>query len=96
MDKEIILTINVGGAIYNVAKSTLQQFPDSFLCRMFSSDLGMASGLKDRNGNPFIDRNATFFEKILDIYRNGKIPVNVKGQLRKEIKFFFPGYLGIE
>lgn len=90
-----IISLNVGGHIFQTTTSTLQYFPDSFLGRMFAGDQLLKSSTKDKDGNWFIDRSHEYFGQILNMYRNGRIPEDAKGQLRKEIKFYFPGHFSL-
>lgn len=90
-----IVSLNVGGRVFQTTVSTLKQFPNSFLGCMFADSQSLKPSVKDKDGNWFIDRSYEHFDEILEIYRNGRISDDAVGRLRKEIKFYFPGHLSL-
>lgn len=61
----IIITFDVGGRIYRVAKDVLQKFPNTVLCTL-ASDIDSSN-----EDNPiFIDRNDDRFQYVLDYMRD--------------------------
>lgn len=89
---EEIITINVGGTIFSTTRNTLTKFNGSVLACMFGIEQQMKPSIVDKNGNYFIDRDPVLFSEILSMCRKGKIPQNVDGPLRAEIKYWFPEY----
>ena len=83
-----IVTFNVGGTNYQVARSTLQKYPDSMLATLVS-ERWAGSG---KEGQPiFIDRDPVRFRYILDLYRDAQavVPLTVSLQeMRKEAQYF--------
>lgn len=86
-----IVSLNVGGKLFQTTRSTLKTFPESFFGLMFSDNQFQPS-IKDKDGNWFIDRSYEHFDEILSFFRKGKIPEHVNDKLKDEIKFYFPGY----
>jgi len=64
--KEDIIDINVGGKHFTTSRSTLCSIKGSLLEAMFS---GRWDIQKDKKGRYFIDRDPTYFEKILNYLR---------------------------
>ncbi len=62
-----IIEIRVGSKLFTTHLSTLQSFPDSFLCSVFSGKFNLE---KDSGGAYFLDRNPDTFSIILDYLRN--------------------------
>ncbi|EER10500.1 potassium channel tetramerisation domain containing protein, putative [Perkinsus marinus ATCC 50983] len=93
-----VITLSVGGKIYQVTKSTLDKYPDTMLSRMVSEDWKMSKNdSKDDTGkvasppSVFIDRDGALFEYILNWYRNGEIciPWTVSEEaVRREASYF--------
>ncbi len=75
MGENRILTLNVGGRVFASSVDTLvHKYPKSMLARMLDPDAPMCSGLKDRDGNTFIDRDPRAFEHVLRFLRSGELP----------------------
>ena len=51
-----IITLDVGGTLFKTTRSTLIQYPDSVLQKMFDPQSAMAPAMLD-NGAYFIDRS---------------------------------------
>ncbi|KAF4674516.1 potassium channel tetramerization domain containing [Perkinsus olseni] len=97
-----IVTLSVGGKIYQITKSTLDKYPDTMLSRMVSEDwMGLneesdddcesAEACDTPTPSVFIDRDGTLFEYILNWYRNGEIciPWTVSEEaVRREASYF--------
>jgi hypothetical protein len=87
-----IVTLNVGGKLFRTTRATLTKHPDSMLAAMFRGDM-QASGLRDEQGHPFLDRDPTHFPFILAYLRDGCLPPLPSGllelqQLKVEAEFF--------
>ena len=64
---EGMLTLNVGGSIYQTCASTLERYPNTRLGQLsHSSHHYIAS-----SNQYFFDRNPIIFQEILDFYRTG-------------------------
>ena len=61
-----VVTINVGGHIFNTTIGTLTRFPDTMLGTMFFNHHALT---QDTNGAYFIDRDGTHFREILNFLR---------------------------
>ena len=70
VDPDGIVSLNVGGHIYTTSRTTLSQYPDSMLGRMFTTNM---SSTKDRDGNTVIDRDGALFRYILNFLRSGQL-----------------------
>lgn len=87
-DSRIIF--NIGGKRYETYKSTILQYPNTFLATMFGTrnqDLTRP----DHNGEYFFDRDSEAFSVILNWYRTGKLIIDPKiplELLRQELDFF--------
>lgn len=66
-----VITMNVGGALFTTALSTLRRYPASFLGSMFS---GRHEILRDKDGHPFIDADPAHFRHILEYLRTEATP----------------------
>ena len=64
-----VITLNVGGRVFQTYQSTLKKFPETMMARCFESGLAKPN----EKGEYFFDRNGTVFEAILDAYRTGQI-----------------------
>ncbi len=65
-----IISLNVGGVMYQTTLSTLTKYPDSMLSNMFGGYLPSA---QDSNGNYFIDRDGKMFRYVLLFLRSSKL-----------------------
>lgn len=77
--EEKMVTINMGGTVYTTLKSTLSSMSPVF-ANMFSDkwrDAG-SSTIRDKDGNIFIDRDATYFPMLLNWARDGCDPEALK------------------
>jgi len=79
---------NVGGTVFEVARSTIQTFPHALLAKMI--DGPFQSG-KDGGGAYFVDRNPQMFNIILDVHRDNKVyesPMVTSDQVVAELQFY--------
>lgn len=83
-----IVTLNVGGRIFETCLGTLLKYPDSLLSKMFDPDSHMKPSVKDKNGNWFIDRNPDLFSSVLDFYRSDIYPEQMTKVLKHEFKYW--------
>lgn len=83
-DMTAFCSFNVGGTLYDVAKTTILKFEDTMLAKLVSD--------KWNKGNEviFIDRDGERFKYILDWYRNGKIivPRWLLETVRSDVEYF--------
>lgn len=76
---EKMVTINMGGTVFTTLKSTLSNM-SPFFANMYSDkwrDAG-SSAITDKDGNIFIDRDATYFPMLLNWARDGCDPEAIK------------------
>ncbi|XP_046548988.1 BTB/POZ domain-containing protein KCTD7-like [Haliotis rubra] len=66
-----IISLNVGGMVYQTRLSTLLKYSDSMLAAMFS---GRHKVDQDQDGHYFLDTNGAVFGHILEYLRYGTIP----------------------
>lgn len=81
-----IVSVNVGGKIFQSYTSTFQKYPDTHLGKLYSRDSCMS-----RKEIEFFDRNFKLFPAILDFYRTGLLvkPIGVNETLwRDELDFW--------
>ena len=77
MASESIVTLNVGGQIFQTTIHTLTKYPDSMLATMFChSKNGLSPMPKTQEGHYFLDADPDFFKVILNWLRLGKITTN--------------------
>jgi hypothetical protein len=84
---ESVVTLNVGGHIFQTFPSTLMKYPDTMLARCFASGIAKPND----TGEYFFDRDSTAFEAILNIYRNGKVicpPTVDREMFNDELKYW--------
>ena len=77
--------LNVGGVVFEVARSTVDAQPEALLARMLKH---AAVGGKDAL---FIDRDPALFSVVLNYYRNGEVDVPPDASwtsVRRELDFF--------
>lgn len=77
--EERMVTINMGGTVFTTLKSTLSSM-SPFFANIFSDkwrDAG-SSSIADKDGNIFIDRDATYFPMLLNWARDGCEPEAIK------------------
>ena len=67
MSVESIVSLNVGGTIFQTSPSTMLKYPNSKLARMYTE------GQKIKNLNFFLDEDAEYFRIILNFLRKEKI-----------------------
>lgn len=82
-----IITINVGGTIFETSKSTLQKFPNTRLGQLEETD----EFYNKKKEQYFFDRNPQYFNSILDLYRTGSLhlPEGTCGaSLKEELEFW--------
>ena len=81
------VTLNVGGKVFVVLKSTLNRYPDSRLAKLNEQSDSFCAEI----GGHFFDRNPVVFESILETYRTGElhVPRDICGSLMKrELEFW--------
>ena len=66
-DSNSIVSLNVGGTIFQTRPETLLKYENSKLAKMYEE------GKKIKNTNFFLDQNPDYFKVILDFLRNGKV-----------------------
>ena len=77
---------DVGGTVYKVSKSLLEQHPDTMLTRMASETWNK----RDKDGSIkqskplFIERNGKRFQFVLDYMRDGKVSLPIYQEVTKE------------
>ena len=77
MASESIVTLNVGGQIFQTTMHTLTKYPDSMLATMFRhSKSGLSPLPKTQEGHYFLDADPDFFKVILNWLRLSKITTN--------------------
>lgn len=93
MSHSRIITLNVGGTLFMVARSTLAQAPDGLLASLAGGDNGWDhDAMCDEAGRPFICRDAAAFPAILTFLRTGvawapaAVPLPI---VRGEFDFYF-------
>jgi hypothetical protein len=64
-----IVEINVGGRLFTTRLSTLQFDPDSMLAKLFDPASPFGPVDTDKDGRPFLDRDADGFALVLDYLR---------------------------
>ena len=67
MSAESIVSMNVGGTIFQTSPSTMVKYPDSKLARMYKE------GQKIKNMNFFLDEDPEYFRIVLNFLRKGKV-----------------------
>jgi hypothetical protein len=80
---EKMVTINMGGTVFTTLKSTLSNM-SPFFANIFSDkwrDTG-SSSITDKDGNIFIDRDATYFPMLLNWARDGCEPEALKNIIK--------------
>ena len=82
-----IVHFNVGGTKYDVAKSTIELYPNTMLARLISD-----KWQESPNQEIFIDRDGPRFRCVLDYMRDKKVDVPVgassKGSVIHELFYF--------
>lgn len=88
------VTFDVGGKIYRVSRSLLDQHPDTMLAR-YASDTWFPKGENndetDTSSPLFIERNGERFQYVLDYMRDGvlDIPITVsKDAMIRDLSYF--------
>jgi hypothetical protein len=84
---------DVGGTIYKVSRSLLEQHPNIMLARMVSKTWLNQSEDNERKDEPlFVDRNGERFQYVLDLMRDGpkvSLPVTIsKEGFLKDLDYF--------
>jgi len=96
MDESKKVKFNIGGRKYETTIKTLRRFPQSFLARLI--DQPKEAFLIENDQEIFIDRDPTYFEDILNYYRNADdfdfMPIiKHNSNLLIETKFYqLPGF----
>eukprot|EP00899_Mesostigma_viride_P011502 jgi/Mesvir1/20352/Mv19938-RA.1 len=67
-----IISLNVGGKLFQTTKTTLASHPESLLAAMFVSGGEL---VKDSTGAVFLDRDGDVFALVLSFLRTGVLPL---------------------
>ena len=67
MSAESIVSLNVGGTIFQTSPSTMLKYPDSKLARIYNE------GQKIKDLNFFFDEDPEYFRIVLNFLRKGKV-----------------------
>lgn len=95
MDKNVPVSLDVGGVLYTVPLPLLFNFSDTVLAKVFRG-----RPLNDNNNGPhFIDRDGSMFKYIIDYLYKKPIPLDTMlvrdvKQLRREFEYFGLRLLG--
>jgi len=85
---EDLIFLNVGGQPFEMAKSTVERFPESMLCKMIEE----FPELVEKKEELYIDRNPKAFPWIREIYRDGDFQTTLPDMpfalLEKELDFY--------
>ena len=85
----ITTRFNVGGAVFEVAVSTIQSQPEGLLAKMIDGRFPCG---KDESGAFFVDRNPEFFNIVLDVHRDNKVyslsPGVTRERVLAELEFY--------
>ena len=69
---DAVIELNVGGTVFHVLRSTLTKEEDSMLAKTFVQDSPFGCmTTKDKDGRPYLDRDAEGFARVLDYLRRG-------------------------
>lgn len=79
------IQINIGGKIFSTTTNTLKEY-SSYFQGLLSGNFN--GGLKDKDGNIFIDRCPVQFETILKIMRNPNLEYKVTEELANEMDYY--------
>ncbi|KAJ3318754.1 BTB/POZ domain-containing protein kctd9 [Gonapodya sp. JEL0774] len=83
-----LITLNVGGTLFTTLFSTLTspREPNSLFRKMFIDHAErLDPGVKDKDGNVFLDRNPRCFEVVLEWMRTGEVEENVGLPVTSEV-----------
>ena len=73
---------DVGGTVFKVSVSTIQNHPEGLLAKMIDGRLPCG---KDQSGAYFIDRNPEYFNMVLDVHRDNKVYPLSPGMTRERV-----------
>ena len=79
------IQINVGGKIFSTTTNTLKEYSMYFQGLLSGNFNG---GIKDKDGNIFIDRSPEQFEKILKLMRNINLGYELTDELKQEMDYY--------
>ncbi|XP_042335973.1 potassium voltage-gated channel subfamily C member 1-like [Sceloporus undulatus] len=85
------ITLNIGGVRFETYPRTLQAFPGTRLCRLTEPQACASLDYNPRLKEFFFDRNANFFDEVLNYYRTKRLhcPEEVcKSVLEEELAFW--------
>lgn len=91
LQRTVVFKLNVGGTkTFEVSQKVLTKVPHSRLAKMFANEKNVRRG---SDGAVFIDRNATYFELVLDYLRSSCSLPAIKDHflstmLEKELAFW--------
>ena len=86
----MIVRFNVGGTKYDVARSLLDQYPDSMLARI-ASDRWKQGSTDPANDEIFLERDGNRFQYVLDYMRDAKVelPLSIpRGQFITDMEYY--------
>merc|ERR1712137_889718 len=90
LNPEEMVTLNVGGTLFTASRDVLLRYEDCY----FHALLGCSCCKPDQNGTYFINRDPTYFNRIMGSLRSGK-PVDHDGlslsqidELRVELDYY--------
>jgi len=92
MAAEASVHLNVGGTVFETARSTLVQQPGSYLESLLSGRYQIS---RDRNGRVFINRDPEHFRTILNFLRNPQTPPMPRDGGESEALVREAGFYGI-
>jgi len=87
------IQINIGGKIFSTTTNTLKEY-SSYFQGLLSGNFN--GGLKDKDGNIFIDRCPLQFETILKIMRNPNLEYKVTEELANEMDYYLIDFESVE
>ena len=96
MASKKIITIDVGGQLFETDIRTLTKYPDTMVAKMFEhSEEGITPMLKKEDGNYFLDADPIYFREILNFLRFGKLTLQKEEPCAWEGVLQLANYLGL-
>lgn len=96
MASKNIITIDVGGQLFETDIRTLTKYPDTMVAKMFEhSEEGITPMLKKEDGNYFLDADPIYFREILNFLRFGKLTLHKEEPCAWEGVLQLANYLGL-
>lgn len=95
MASKNIITIDVGGKLFETDIRTLTKYPDTMVAKMFDhSEEGITPMLKKEDGNYFLDADPIYFREILNFLRFGKLTLQKEEPAWEDV-LQLANYLGL-